>query len=74
MDMTLHNRIAVPLEELKSSGSVSEYLIAWSGPTGDLQPVVTVWCNASEEPKLRQLITGLVGNIAPRSRIAILID
>jgi hypothetical protein len=74
MDLDVHTRIAKPLEELKTCGSVSEYLIAWSGPAGQLDPKVTVWCSHCNETELRATLAQRIGSIVPQSRIAILND
>jgi hypothetical protein len=74
MDVQLHNRISERLEKLKASGSLSEYLIAWSGPSGALVPDVTVWRCKCQEAQLRQSLVESIGNLVPHSKIVILND
>jgi hypothetical protein len=74
MDVHTHNRISERLEKLKARGSLSEYLIAWSGPSGQLVPDVTVWRGNCQEAQLRQTLIESIGNFVPHSRIVILRD
>lgn len=43
MDLAKHEAIAGKLEAGKIAGWLSEYLVAWHGPSGSLEPEVTVW-------------------------------
>jgi len=43
MDLAKHEAIAGKLEAGKIAGWLSEYLVAWHGPSGRLEPEVTVW-------------------------------
>jgi hypothetical protein len=43
MDLEKHEAIAGRLEAGKIAGWLSEYLVAWHGPSGRLEPEVTVW-------------------------------
>ena len=43
MDLDLHQAIAGKLEAGKLAGWLSEYLVAWHGPSEHLEPEVTVW-------------------------------
>ena len=65
MDLSLHNAIASVLEAGKSGGWLSEYLVAWHGPSGELAPNVTVWptgerTGAEVKTYLTRLLTGIV--------------
>jgi hypothetical protein len=74
MDIRVHNRISKRLEKLKASGFLSEYLIAWSGPSGALVPGVTVWRRNCQEAQLRRSLSESIGNLVPLSKIVILND
>jgi hypothetical protein len=43
MDLERHEAIAGKLEAGKVAGWLSDYLVAWHGPSGRLEPEVTVW-------------------------------
>ena len=74
MDVPTHNYILERLEALKNSGFLSEYLIAWSGPSGKLVPDVTVWPGQCQETHLRERLVDLIGKFVPHSRIVVLRD
>jgi hypothetical protein len=74
MDIRVHKRISERLEKLKATGSLSEYLIAWSGPSGALVPDVTVWRQNCQEAQLRRSLVESIGSLVPQSKIVILND
>jgi len=43
MNLDMHQAIAGKLEAGKLAGWLSEYLVAWHGPSDGLEPEVTVW-------------------------------
>lgn len=43
MDLDMHQAIAGKLEAGKTAGWLSEYMVAWHGPSEHLAPEVTVW-------------------------------
>jgi len=43
MDLERHAAIAGKLEAGKIAGWLADYLVAWHGPSGRLEPEVTVW-------------------------------
>jgi hypothetical protein len=63
MDLTKHEAIADKLEEGKLAGWLSDYLVAWHGPSGQLEPNVTVWrtIERSDEEVLRYVVERLTG-------------
>ena len=65
MDLETHNAISGRLEASKSAGWLSEYLVAWHGPSGQLAPNVTVWrrphrSNAAVKAHVSRSLSGLV--------------
>lgn len=72
MDLEAHEAIAGKLEAGKSAGWLSEYLVAWHGPSGRLEPEVTVWrgpdCN--DETVMARL-RGLLRDLVPARGIVI---
>lgn len=58
MDLTRHEAIADRLEEGKLAGWLSEYLVAWHGPSGQLEPNVTVWRTVDHsDDEVRRYVT-----------------
>jgi hypothetical protein len=66
MDLLTHNAIAGKLEASKSAGWLSDYLVAWHGPSGQLSPNVTVWRTAerSDDEVRRHIVGQLSGVVA----------
>lgn len=67
MDLGTHNAISGKLEECKLTGWLSDYLIAWHGPSGSLSPNVTAWSaqgRSEDEVRtyLKVLLTGIVAD------------
>jgi len=63
MDPSLHRKIADRLERAKASGLICDYLVAWVGRGGRLDPVVRGWSSAQAESvqrRVRALLAGLV--------------
>ncbi len=66
MDLHLHDAIAGRLEASKAAGWLSEYLVAWHGPSGRLAPNVTVWSAAghADEAVRDYVVSSLSGLVA----------
>jgi hypothetical protein len=62
MNLDMHQAIAGKLEAGKLAGWLSEYLVAWHGPSGHLEPEVTVW---------RTYLSGLLSDLVPARGIVI---
>ena len=65
MNLDLHQAIAGKLEAGKLAGWLSDYLVAWHGPSDGLEPEVTVWRTAGQNDEtikasLGSLLSGLV--------------
>lgn len=72
MDLSAHNTIAGKLEEGKSGGWLSDYLVAWHGPSGRLVPNVTVWCTANRtEAEVKTYVGGLLRDFVPVDSISV---
>ena len=72
MDIGLHELISQRLEDLKVSGAITEYLVAWRGPSGRLKPNVTIWSAASTfQEQLASEVQWLLGELVPSSEITI---
>ena len=61
MDLARHEAIAGKLEAGKLAGWLADYLVAWHGPSGSLEPEVTVW--HSPEWKADAVLTYLRGRL-----------
>jgi hypothetical protein len=73
MDTGMHELISQRLEDLKVRGEISEYLVAWRGPSGRLSPNVTVWSPASTfQEQLASEVQWLLGELVPSSEITII--
>ena len=72
MDASLHAAIAGKLEAGKLAGWLSEYLVAWHGPSEDLAPEVTVWRAADQNDEaVRTYLSGLLSDLVPERAIVI---
>ena len=72
MDFDMHHAIAGKLEAGKLAGGLSEYLVAWHGPSGQLQPEVTVWRSSDQNDEtVRAYISGLLSDLVPTPGIVI---
>jgi hypothetical protein len=65
MDLEMHEAIAGKLEAGKTAGWLSDYLVAWHGPSDRLVPEVTVWRSPGWNSEtvmayLRGVLSGLV--------------
>ena len=68
---TLHAIIG-KLDASKSAGWLSDYLVAWHGPSGKLLPRVTVWRAADRsEEAVRGYVSGLLGGLVSAADIFI---
>ena len=72
MDLDLHQAIAGKLEAGKLAGWLSEYLVAWHGPSGQLEPEVTVWrASDQNDDTVRAYLRGLLSDLVPARGIVI---
>jgi len=72
MDPNLHQAIAGKLEAGKTAGWLSDYLVAWHGPRGNLAPEVTVWRSADwNDDTVRAYLAGMLSDLVPESGIVI---
>jgi hypothetical protein len=72
MDLTAHNAIAGRLEAGKVAGWLSEYLVAWHGAQGDLEPNVTVWRAPDQnDDRVKVYLNGLLAGLVPEGGIVI---
>ena len=72
MDLDLHQMIAGKLEAGKLAGWLSEYLVAWHGPSDRLQPEVTVWRAPDQnDDAIRAHVSGLLRDLVPARGIVI---
>jgi hypothetical protein len=72
MDVEIQRLISDRLETLKSRGWVSEYLIAWRGHGGRLEPNVTVWARVAPHEALEVELKWLVGDLVRSSDLTVL--
>ena len=69
MDLDLHQAIAGKLEAGKLAGWLSEYLVAWHGPSDQLQPEVTVWRAPDQnDDTIRAYLSSLLSDLVPARR------
>jgi hypothetical protein len=72
MDIDLHQAIAGRLEAGKLAGWLSDYLVAWHGPSENLAPGVTVWRSADRnDDTVRAYLAGTLGDLVPKGGIVI---
>jgi len=72
MDIDLHQAIAGKLEAGKLAGWLSDYLVAWHGPSENLAPEVTVWRLADRnDDTVRAYLAGTLRDLVPESGIVI---
>ena len=73
MDFDLHHAIAGKLEAGKLAGWLSEYLFAWHGPSGQLEPEVTVWRSAdqNDDATIKAYLSSLLSDLVPARGIVI---
>ena len=72
MDLDLHRAIAGKLEAGKLAGWLSEYLVAWHGPSDQLQPEVTVWRAPDQtDDTIRAYLSNLLRDLVPARGIVI---
>ena len=73
MDFDLHHAIAGKLEAGKLAGWLSEYLVAWHGPSGQLEPEVTVWRSAdqNDDATIKAYLSSLLSDLVPARGIVI---
>jgi hypothetical protein len=67
MDTALHTLISERLDDLKRRGLVSDYLVAWRGLAGQLEPRIAVWGGQLPDAAdlARELAAALAGLVAP---------
>jgi len=72
MDLDAHNAIAGKLEAGKAAGWLSEYLVAWHGPSDQLEPKVTVWRAHDENNEaVKAYVDGLLADLVSERDIVI---
>ena len=72
MDLDMHQAIAGKLEAGKLAGWLSEYLVAWHGPSDELQPEVTIWRSPDRtDDTIRTYLGGLLKGLVPARGIVI---
>lgn len=72
MDLDMHQAIAGKLEAGKLAGWLSEYLVAWHGPSGQLEPEVTVWrLSDQNDETVKAYLSSLLGDLVPARDIVI---
>jgi hypothetical protein len=72
MDLDLHRAIAGKLEAGKLAGWLSEYLVAWHGPSDQLEPEVTVWrAPDHSDDTVRARVSSLLSDLVPARGIVI---
>ena len=72
MNVDIHQAIAGKLEAGKTAGWLSEYLVAWHGPSEHLAPEVTVWRSADwNDETVKAYLAGMLSDLVPESGIVI---
>ena len=72
MDLDMHQAIAGKLEADKLAGWLSEYLVAWHGPSGQLEPEVTVWrASGQTDDAVKAHLGSLLSDLVPARGIVI---
>jgi hypothetical protein len=72
MDLDAHNAIAGKLEAGKAAGWLSEYLVAWHGPSDHLAPNVVVWrAHDQNNEAVRAYVNGLLADLVSERDIVI---
>jgi hypothetical protein len=72
MDLDTHRAIAGKLEAGKLAGWLSEYLVAWHGPSDRLAPAVTVWRTPNQnDDAVKAYLAGLLSDLVPERAIVI---
>jgi hypothetical protein len=68
----MHQAIAGKLEAGKLAGWLSEYLVAWHGPSGQLEPEVTVWrASDQNDDTIKAYLSTLLSELVPAGGIVI---
>ena len=72
MNLDMHQAIACKLEAGKLAGWLSEYLVAWHGPSDGLEPEVTVWRTSDQNDEtIKAYLSGLLSDLVPARGIVI---
>jgi hypothetical protein len=72
MNLDMHHAIAGKLESGKLAGWLSDYLVAWHGPRGRLEPEVTVWRTPDQNDEtVKAYLNGLLSDLVPARGIVI---
>jgi hypothetical protein len=72
MDLDTHQAIAGKLEAGKLAGWLSDYLVAWHGPSDRLLPKVTVWRSPGwHDDTVKAYLAGLLSDLVPPRGIVI---
>lgn len=72
VDLLRHEMISGKLEEGMVGGWLSDYLVAWHGPSGSLAPNVTAWCAAERTPaEVEHYLASVLAGIVPAAAISV---
>lgn len=72
MNLDMHQAIAGKLEAGKLAGWLSDYLVAWHGPSDGLEPEVTVWRSSDQNDEtIKAYLSGLLSDLVPARGIVI---
>ncbi len=72
MDMRRNKAIAARLEQCRIGGWLSDYLVAWHGPSGHLAPNVTVWrADGHTDDEVKNYLAELLAGIVPFGDIVV---
>jgi hypothetical protein len=74
MDTGVHDLICERLETLKNRGAISDYFVAWRGPSGRLDPNVTIWSTSADGGQLDSELRWLLGELVPPSEFTVITE
>ncbi len=75
MNTALHEQISERLDGLKRRGLVSEYLVAWRGAAGRLEPRIAVWgADSRGAGDLTAELAALLADLVPAAAVTVLPD
>ena len=74
MDAGVQELISERLDSLKGRGAITDYLIAWRGPSGRLSPNVTVWSGSGADmgQQLEAELQWMLAEIVPAHDITVI--
>jgi len=74
MDTGVHELICERLESLKLRGAISDYFVAWRGPSGRLDPNVTIWSTSDDGEQLESELRWLLGELVLPSEFTVIAE